>query len=203
MNRHLIWIIGSASVLGLGVPALAAARSAGTPEDNGVPGEVRGNCDEAEHASDPNCLVTVGAGSPTVTVTVPSTVPITLTVPTTVAGNDDVGAVSQTPSVPTTSMADVSGRCDEAEHATDPRCTGLGGATDSDDDDDGVEDDHSGQSGSHDDDDDDDDDHSGRGHGDDVDDDHSGSGGGDDRSDDSGHDDGDDDDRSGHGGGDD
>lgn len=204
MNRHLIWIIGGASVLGLGVPALAAARSAGTPEDNGVPGEVRGNCDEAEHAGDPNCLAIVGAGSPTITVTVPSTVPNTVTVPTTAATNDAAN-MPPAPTVPTTSIEDISGPCDELEHATDPRCTGVAGATGSDDDHDDIDDDHSGVSGSHDGvDDDGDDDHSGRGHDDsvdDVDDDHSGPGGGDDRSGGSGHDGSDD--HSGHGGGDD
>ena len=73
MNRHLIWIIGGASVLALGVPALAAARSDGSPDDNGVPGEVRGNCDEAEPANDLDCLP-VGGNPPalTVVVTVPS-----------------------------------------------------------------------------------------------------------------------------------
>jgi len=202
MNRHLIWIIGGASVLGLGVPALAAARSAGTPEDNGVPGEVRGNCDEAEHAGDPDCLAIVGAGSPTITVTVPSTVPNTVTVPTTAATNDAAN-MPPAPTVPTTTIEDISGPCDELEHATDPQCTGVNGATGSDDDHDDIDDDHSGQSGH--DDDGVDDDHSGRGHdgsADGVDDDdHSGPGGGDDRSGGSGHDGSDD--NSGHGGGDD
>jgi hypothetical protein len=35
-------------------------RAAGTAEDNGVPGEVRGNCDEAEHANEASCA---GTGS--------------------------------------------------------------------------------------------------------------------------------------------
>ena len=56
MNRHLIWIIAGTSVLGLGVPALAAARSDGPPDDNGVPGEVRGNLRRGEHAQRPDCL---------------------------------------------------------------------------------------------------------------------------------------------------
>ena len=63
MNRRLIGVIAGISVLGLGVPAFAAARGGdGTPEDNDVPGDVRGNCDEAEHADDPECL-----GDPTTT----------------------------------------------------------------------------------------------------------------------------------------
>ena len=72
MKRHLIWIIGGASVLALGVPAFAAARSDGSPDDNGVPGEVRGNCDEAEHANDLDCLAVGGnPAAVTVVVTVP------------------------------------------------------------------------------------------------------------------------------------
>ena len=85
MNRHLIWIITGASVLGLGVPALAAARSDGTSDDNGVPGDVRGNCDEAEHANDPGCITVVAPS--------PSTGPIVVTVPSTSSST-----ISTTPS---------------------------------------------------------------------------------------------------------
>ena len=77
MNRRLIWIIAGVSVLGLGVPAFAAARGGdGTPEDNGVPGDVRGNCDEAEHANDPECLA-ADPSTTTIVVTVPATLPAT------------------------------------------------------------------------------------------------------------------------------
>ena len=65
MKRHLIWIIAGTAAIGIAVPAFAAVQPAPTPDDNGIPGEVRGNCDEAEHANDPECL--------TVTVTAPST----------------------------------------------------------------------------------------------------------------------------------
>jgi hypothetical protein len=70
---------------------------------------------------------------------------------------------------------DISGPCDEAEHANDPRCTGTGGER--------VDNSGPGSADS--------------GH--DNDDDNSGHGGGDDDS--SGHGGGDDDDNSGHGGG--
>jgi hypothetical protein len=99
---------------------------------------------------------------------------------------------------------DISGPCDEAEQANDPRCTGVQPRVD---DDRGFAD-HSGRGRGGDDDDDrsgpgnGDDDHSGSGHGGD-DDDHSGSGHGGDDGDSSGHGGGDDDDSSGHGGGDD
>ena len=211
MNRHLIWIIAGTSVLGLGVPALAAARSDGTPDDNGVPGEVRGNCDEAEHANDPDCLrvlvpaPTTGPIVVTVPPTSPSTIPSNTTPSNTTPGNTTPGnttpgnttpgntAPSNTaPSntAPGTSVAsgspvDVSGRCDEPEHASDPRCTGVGADDNSGRGNSGagVEHDH-------------DDDSSARRRGDD--DDRSGRSGSDDhdRSDDDGK-------RSGHGGGDD
>ena len=77
MKRHLIWIIAGTAVLGLGIPAFAASRSDGTPDDNGVPGDVRGNCDEAEHANDPDCASAIAPGP--VVVTVPSTSPVTTT----------------------------------------------------------------------------------------------------------------------------
>ncbi len=224
MNRHLIWIIAGTSVLGLGVPALAAARSDGTPDDNGVPGDVRGNCDEVEHANDPGCI-TVLASSPTtgsIVVTVPSTSPSTIPINTTpsnttpgntnpgntipgntIPGNTAPGNTTPGNTIPSntapgntmpgTSVAngspvDVSGPCDEPEHAADPRCTGTGAVDDSGHrSDDGVghdqDDDRSGRRGG------DDDDRSGR------------RGGGDDRSGHSGSDD--DGARSGHGGGDD
>ena len=81
---------------------------------------------------------------------------------------------------------DVSGPCDEAEHANDPRCTGAGDDRD----------DNSGPGNGHDD---DRDDNSGPGNGhDDDDDDSSGPGNGDDDGDDHGGDD-----RGGHGEGED
>ena len=79
------------------------------------------------------------------------------------------------------SPVDVSGPCDEAEHANDPRCTGVGVDDNSgrDGSDDGADhdlvDDSSGRDGSV------DDDHSGDGHdGSNDDGDHSGHSGGDD-----------------------
>jgi hypothetical protein len=215
MKRHLIWIIAGTATVGLAVPAFAAMQPA-SPDDNGIPGEIRGNCDEAEHANDPECLafeggpttpstvdVPVGT-SPSTTIGTPTTarettlprgVPTTsvddrptasIAPPTSVSGGGPVGTVpdstlpdSTVPdsTVPTGVPDDVSGPCDEAEHADDPRCTGS--TTDRGSDDDG--DDRSGHGG-----DDDDDDRSGHG-GDDDDDDRSGHGGDDDGDDDSGH----------------
>ncbi len=245
MKRHLIWIIAGTATIGLAVPAFAAMQPA-SPDDNGVPGEIRGNCDEAEHADDPECLA-VEAGpttpntvdvpvvsSPSTTIATPSTTIGTSTtapdstlprsVPTTsiddrptwsiapttsVAGDGPVGTVPEG-SVPTSVPGDISGPCDEAEHANDPRCTGSttdgdrSGHNSDDDRDDSSgrgsddDDDRSGH-----DDDDDRDDSSGRGSdGDDDRDDRSGRSDddGDDDDDNSGHgSDGDGDDDSGHG----
>ncbi len=179
MKRHLIWIIAGCATLTLAVPALAASRDAGTPDDNGVPGEVRGNCDELEHAGDPACISVV-TPSPTPTVTTPtSTTPTSIpsssvpssTIPSSTAPSSSSPSTgdpsSSTPSVsapsvsvpssstPSTSVpGDISGPCDEAEHAADPRCSG---ATDTSDD--GDHDDRSGRSS--------DDDHSDDDHDDD------------------------------------
>ena len=80
MKRHLIWTITGLAALTVAVPTIASAHDAGTPDDNGVTGEVRGNCDEAEHASDPACIsVVVPTPTPAPTPT-PTPVP-TVTTP--------------------------------------------------------------------------------------------------------------------------
>jgi hypothetical protein len=228
MKRHLIWIIAGTATIGLAVPAFAAMQPA-TPDDNGIPGEIRGNCDEAEHANDPECLA-VEAGpttpntvdvpvvsSPSTTIATPSTTIGTSTtapdstlprsVPTTSIDDRPTGSIAPTTSVsgdgpvvtvpdgtvPTSVPGDISGPCDEAEHANDPRCTGSttdddrsGRGSDDDDRSGHGDDDRDGSSGRGSDDDDDRDDSSGRGS-DDDDDDDSGHGSDDDGDDDSGH----------------
>ena len=141
-------------VMGLGGAALAALATvlavalAGTPDSARMvatlpppAADVSGPCDEAEHVGDPRC-----AG----TVTRP---------------HDDDGAeaeVEDRPKVDDDVAADdrrepgedVRGRCDEAEHANDPRCTGAVAAQPSASADDGdrrghdATDDHGGHSGS-------------------------------------------------------
>ncbi len=195
MKRHLIWIIAGTAAIGLAVPAFAAVGPGATPDDNGTPGEVRGNCDEAEHAGDPNC-VTVNVPAPTAAVTpataattqvtvpsstTPATVPSNTVPANTVPANTapantvpDNTTVGTAPSNTVNSVpGDISGPCDEAEHANDPRCTG---AAPSDDNSGRGDDDGDGDDGDGDD--------SGR---------HSGG------DDDSGHHGGGDDDNSGHG----
>ena len=97
-------------------------------------------------------------------------------------GTVDSTTTDTTSTTTTEADEDVSGPCDEAEHANDPRCTGVGDDRDDRDDnsgpgrggdDDREDDDNSGPGNAHDDDDDDDndDDRSGHGGGDDDEDD--------------------------------
>jgi hypothetical protein len=164
MKRHLIWIIAGTAAIGMAVPAFAAVQLAATPDDNGVTGEIRGNCDEAEHAADSECLtVTISAPSTatptTIEIMVPSTsVPSNTTVGTvpanTVPDNTTANTVPAN-TVPDNTVAnslpgDISGPCDEAEHANDARCTGTSPGVDDDSGHDGVDDD-SGHNGGDDD----------------------------------------------------
>ena len=121
MNRNRIWIIAGVAALGLTIPALAAAQPSGTPDDNGIPGDVRGNCDEAEHAADPECL-TVGVSTPSTpstsatsptsptSVTAPTSVtspaPIEITIPNPTAPSDTTAGTVPDNSVPGNSAPD-------------------------------------------------------------------------------------------------
>jgi hypothetical protein len=91
----------------------------------------------------------------------------TTTAANTAATTTDDIVIGDAPAATTTTGVDISGPCDEAEHANDPRCTGA--VTDD-------RDDANSGPGSGDEDDDDDDDNSGPGSGDDNGDDHDNSG---------------------------
>jgi hypothetical protein len=66
----------------------------------------------------------------------------------TTVGSTETVTVATPDRVATTPAAvDVSGPCDEAEHATDPRCTGAGVVAVADDDDPAVPDDRGGRHG--------------------------------------------------------
>ena len=106
--------------------------------------------------SDPLPTVSLPAASTDSTTTGETTTETTTTVATTTAGT--------TTGTTTGEDEDISGPCDEAEHANDPRCTGAATVDDDRDDDRGHDDDR-------------DDDRSGPGHGDD--DDHDDDSGGD------------------------
>ena len=149
MKRHLIWIIAGTAAIGLAVPAFAAGEPSATPDDNGTPGELRGNCDEAEHAGDPECRTVTSrpqhqhqrhrrrsrsrSRAPRPRAAVPSTTTGN-TVPSTATGNtvpdNTVAGTVASDTVPGNTVVnsvpgDISGPCDEAEHANDPRCTGA------------------------------------------------------------------------------
>ncbi len=179
MKRSLIWTTAGAAVIGFGVPAYAAVQTSNPqPSNNTVQNNVEdisGPCDEAEHADDPRCAsVTVATQGTQPSTSVDDSVTDSSVTDNSVTDNsvtDNSVDDSVTDNTTDNSVDDISGPCDEAEHANDPRCTGA--AADSDD--------NSGPGrGDDDDDDDDDDDHSGHGGGDDDDDDNSGHGGGDD-----------------------
>jgi hypothetical protein len=115
---------------------------------------------------------------PARTVSVPGTTTAVTTAATTAATTTDDIVIGNAPAATTTANGeDISGPCDEAEHANDPRCTGAGAVADDDNDD---NDDNSGHGSGHD----NDDDNPGHGSGHDDNDDNSGHG--------SGHDDNDD-----------
>ncbi len=63
MNKTVIWTAVGAVVIGFGVPAYAATQtSKSSPNLNTVKTtveDVKGNCDEAEHANDPRCVTIV------------------------------------------------------------------------------------------------------------------------------------------------
>ena len=92
---------------------------------------------------------------PARTVSLPGTTTDTTTAVTTAATTTDdivIGNAPATTTTTTTNGEDISGPCDEAEHANDPRCTG-GVADDGDDDNNsgpGSGDDNSGHGSGHD-----------------------------------------------------
>jgi hypothetical protein len=137
-----------------GILAVLVAVSAGAVLASSQPTDISGPCDEAEHASDPECTgVIVPTGDVTPTPNYDD------------RRFDDDG------------VGDISGPCDEAEHANDPECTGTAVGDDNSGPgpgDEGRDDDNSGPGDG---DDDGDDDNSGPGDGDD---DNSGPGDGDD-----------------------
>ena len=126
MKKSLIWTAAGIAAVGFGVPAFAAQGDSHRPatpasvsvavttatvaDDKGVDAvtistpnsveDVRGNCDEAEHANDAACTgVTASSVS-------------------------DDATENSVEDATENSVEDVSGNCDEAEHANDAACTG-------------------------------------------------------------------------------
>ena len=150
MKKSLIWTAVGVAVIGIGVPAYAAVQTTKplpsittvktTVED------VKGNCDEAEHANDPRCATVAAPATPVTQPTRPN-VSVEDSTHNSIDDNgvdattnsiddddtathdagDDNGVDVTTNSIDdstSNSVEDISGPCDEAEHANDPRCTG-------------------------------------------------------------------------------
>jgi hypothetical protein len=153
MKKSLIWTAVSVGVIGIGVPAFAAVQTSKprptTTTVKTTVEDVRGNCDEAEHANDPSCASMVLPATPAAAPALRPTVSIDDSTRNSVddsatansvedsthdsiddngdddatdnsLGDDTKNSVDDTTS---NSVEDVSGPCDEAEHANDPSCT--------------------------------------------------------------------------------
>lgn len=119
--RRKLWLAAPmAAVLTIGFTGSALARQGADDRIGGstiTSVDVSGPCDEAEHVNDPRCA---GAA-------------MALTGPTTSTGSTSTtsttSGAAQSNSVSTGSTSstgvDISGPCDEAEHANDPRCAGI------------------------------------------------------------------------------
>ena len=174
MKRSLVWTAVGAAVIGIGVPAYASSQSNNSaPTINTVMTtveDVRGNCDEAEHANDPACTssttaTTAAATTKTAVVgsstTLEDSTTSSIDDSTSNSVDDDATENSTENSVDDdatdnsvddddateNSVEDVSGNCDEAEHANDAACTGAAAPVSSVDDNSGSGSDHSGGDG--------------------------------------------------------
>jgi hypothetical protein len=124
LSRLLLTIalpaVGLASAVGV-----AAARNetpSAPPKASVQLADVSGPCDEAEHVNDPRCTGAVATPTPAPT-PAPAVAPAVTPAPTPAPAP----APAATPA-PANRAVDISGPCDEAEHANDPRCTGAAGA---------------------------------------------------------------------------
>ena len=118
--NKLLLVLATVLAVGVGV-AVAAGTNGGSSSDPATTVvDVKGPCDEAEHANDPEC-----AGAQ-----VPEDNDVDEQ-----GGdaNDDRGrdhAEDDAVADDDDQGEDISGPCDEAEHANDPRCTGAGAGDD-------------------------------------------------------------------------
>jgi len=124
MKNSIIWITAGVAAFGFGVPAFAAHGD--SPSDN-APTRVTVPTTPQVAALDDS--VTTNSVDNSVT---------------TSSVDDDVTTSSIDDNVTVNSVEDISGPCDEAEHANDPRCSSVVGPTDDDSGHDGSDDDNSG-----------------------------------------------------------
>ena len=108
MKTSIIWTTAGIAAIGFGVPAYAAISSPGPLPAFNPPAIVTTD-DSTSSTSPTETTITVGA--------TPQSVPTI-----SVEDRSDDSTV--------TSVEDISGNCDEAEHATDDRCTGVDGSDD-------------------------------------------------------------------------
>jgi hypothetical protein len=171
MKKSLIWTVVGVAVIGIGVPAYAAVQTTkplpSITTVKTIVEDVKGNCDEAEHANDPGCAA---VATPVTPVTQPTRPNVSVDDSThdnrddngddngvdnsthdslddngvdattnsiddddaaTHDAGDDNGVDATTNSIDdstSNSVEDITGPCDEAEHANDPRCTGAAAA---------------------------------------------------------------------------
>jgi len=146
MKRILVSRLVSASVIiaVIGALSVAAVALPGSPFDDNpsTPGEISGNCDEAEHANDVEC----GGDGTSTPGTVPASTDDNPSTPGEISGNCDepehfgdegcngsggnAGTTTGTPTPPAddgTGPVEISGNCDEPEHFGDEGCNGSGG----------------------------------------------------------------------------
>jgi hypothetical protein len=136
MKKSLIWTTAGIAAIGFGVPAFAARGDSHNPVVP-APAVVTVATTPTEHNSVTPATVTnqtAPASLPVVSVSVPTSPAST---PVSVddanddnATNNSVEDVNDDDTV--NSVEDVSGQCDEAEHANDPRCTNPGATRTSD-----------------------------------------------------------------------
>ena len=131
MRKLILGVLAVALTAG-GVTAVSAAvggdSAATNPASAPSAVDISGPCDEAEHANDPRCAGGAAAADDGRGRDHPE--------------DDGVGEDDATGTAPVSGV-DVSGPCDEAEHAGDPRCTGAATVV-GDDDDFGEAEDNSG-----------------------------------------------------------
>ena len=117
--NKLFLIVALVLAVGVGVAVAAGTNGGSTTDPASTVVDVKGPCDEAEHANDPECA---GAQVPEDDDADEQGED----------ANDDRGrgrdhAEDDAVDDDDDQGEDISGPCDEAEHANDPRCTGVGG----------------------------------------------------------------------------
>jgi hypothetical protein len=118
MKKSLIWITAGIATVGFAVPAFA---SHGDSPSDITPAQVTVATTATTNSVD-DTATTNSVDDTATTNSVDDSV-------TTNSVDDDATTNSIDDDATTDSVEDISGPCDEAEHATDPRCTGVAGTS--------------------------------------------------------------------------